>query len=223
MDGDWKTIKVRVTEPVPDILGRWAGYALYDLRSCLEHLAIIAARQHGCPIADLQWVKFPFSKDESGLNKMLFTSVKGRSPALSSLFGDRFTKKIVELKPYPAGNDFLWRFSRLANHDRHVEVVPASNTQGVIQGMGNVTIRNATLSGAAFILGGFSNLHDGIPIAGPMSLSGEFKHEGQLKVAAQICFGEATEFSAEPVVPILRKSVQMIRDIVQSVEAELNR
>lgn len=104
-----KLYRVRVTQQPP---ARWAtfiGDAIHNLRTTLDHLAWQLVEAGGGVPGE--WTYFPIFKDAKVMESTLEARMKGIRPEAIEV--------ARRLKPYPGGNDLLWRLHRLDIYDKH--------------------------------------------------------------------------------------------------------
>jgi hypothetical protein len=96
---------------VPTDLTLIAGDVIQNLRSALDHLAydLWAKESNGHGREDK--IYFPIDKDGPSYNR----NKAGRTQGISA----RSRGIIDSLRPYPGGNDNLWRIHALNNRDKH--------------------------------------------------------------------------------------------------------
>lgn len=118
-----RLLRAKLREPVPDSISLEVGEIIYQLRSTLDLLVTALARANGC---DGKGQMFPFAKDAAD-----FAGKQAQGKISQLPQKDRDT--IAGLKPYGGGDDFLWAFGKLANQDKHIDLIPCTaNTQGVL-------------------------------------------------------------------------------------------
>jgi len=217
-----KHFQLKATRPLPREIPRLVGYAIYDLRSALEHTAIIAARKNGC--TELRRIKFPFAKSDGELNDMLD---KGKS-ALRPLVGDEFADFLIAERPYPGGNDFLWGFGRLSNHDRHIEIIPIGNAAtptafGDIRSIGGSDGPRPGTAGIVF--GNPGDLQHGITVSigGPdATFTSTDGGEPNIGIASELCFRDTEAFEGKSVLNTLYEAHGLVPDIILRARALLS-
>jgi hypothetical protein len=98
------------------------GDVIQNLRSALDHLAydLWVKEANGRGRGDK--IYFPIDKDEASYNRSKVNKTQGISAQSLSI--------IDSLKPYPGGNDALWRIHTLNNRDKHRLLVTVGSSFG---------------------------------------------------------------------------------------------
>lgn len=213
-------VKLKALHPFPVEVARYFGYAIYDLRSSLELLATVMAKNAGCPDHLLKTINFPFGNSEQRIRKKLFEPRGKGTPALSDLWGEEFSHIVLGAKPYDGVQSHLYHFSRIANHDRHFEILPVGNVQttsATFKGIrvdGGIPRREGTIA----FMGGRGNIYEGIPISriGPNGSFAIENYDGEppFQITTEICFGETEFFEGEVVIEVLEQTILLIEDII---------
>lgn len=221
-----KHFQLKYVRPFPREIARYTGYALYDLRSALEHVAVTAARKYGC--VDLRHVNFPFASSERNLREILFIG-RGKREALQKFIGTEFAKFIADEKPYKGGNDFLWDLGRISNHDRHVEVIPISALASVsafrnISAFGGPDGRDRPGT-AGLVFDNPGNLEHGITVSigGPDAMFIlHDEDEPNIDIPTEIQFRNTETFDGQPVFETLHRAHKLVTDIIDRARIVLN-
>lgn len=109
-----RLLRAKLREPIPDSVPLEVGEIVYQLRSTLDLLVTALARANG---GDGKGQMFPFAKDATD-----FAGKQAQGKISQLLQKDR--QMIASLKPYGGGDDFLWAFGKLANQDKHIDLIP---------------------------------------------------------------------------------------------------
>ena len=105
--------KVKMTEPIPAVIGDLIGDIVGGLRSSLDHCCNTVAQLAGH--INPQNATFPFAASEDSMGEAL---------SLSSDLPEEIQSILLAFKPYRGGNDSLWALNELCHTDRHRMIVP---------------------------------------------------------------------------------------------------
>jgi hypothetical protein len=120
-DGSEDILKVRLTQPLPELLSGIAFDAVSNLRAALDRATLAAAVAAGRTGNTIE-AKFPFAISAGELKAR-----KGKWH-FKHIPGPIFDEIVTALKPYPGGNDSLWAVNKLCNIYKHEIVVPTVAT-----------------------------------------------------------------------------------------------
>jgi len=106
--------RIKVSECVPAHWSAIIGDIIHNLRSSLDLLATALVAANG---GSTKHTYFPFAKNPADFEpKVLRERMKGASPKAIT-----FAKR---LKPYPGGNEALWKLHALDLLDKHQAIIP---------------------------------------------------------------------------------------------------
>jgi hypothetical protein len=183
------------------------GEIIYHLRSSLDQIAVALARV-SVSKPNVRKIYFPSGDNIKGLVASRKANTKGIDTDL--------VKLMLRLKPYDGkrGNEALRSIFRLANIDKHLEIIPAANS-GQIQGISNFIIQNANTG--LLIGGGLISLYEGITIS-DLGQNGTIRPRNtnaQIQVSGQITFGNVSIYEGVPIVGKLHELVSLMQGILQ--------
>lgn len=220
-----KHFQIKYSFPFPrESAGRFIGYALYDLRSALEHMAVIAARVSNQ--VDIRQVNFPFAPTKKLLNERLYKEKSGRKP-LCHYVGQNFAQFIEDQEPCEDGNKFLWDFGKISNHDRHIEILPTTAnvmpvSYGKVVANGGVDGQNRTGTVAFVANAGNPEYGITISIGGPdATFSIGDSQSPDISTNTDVLFSGTQVFEGASVYQTVSASSKMIRRMIEEASVLL--
>jgi len=203
-----RSLKIKLANPLPDSTPLIAAELIYHLRSALDQMTVELARANG---TDDKGVFFPFAGDAKefyGVSTQ--RKIQKLAPADISA--------INALQPYKGGNDVLWALGRLSNLDKHIDLIPIGSVSR------NTYIRNATFiaDGGDLVIGAepCGRLDDGIAILSVGNTGRiDFECDTQIHVTGDVILGDVDFFKGWFLIPTLHQLVQLVDDIIQTIEA----
>ena len=221
--------KVRMTDPPPEMIHVLTAEIIYHLRSSLDQIAVRLAIMSNVSKGNLSKVYFPSGKgpkelvlDARGESRPRHrrrasagAGIKRKEGKIERLDAD-LVKLILRQKPYPGGDDDLYSIFRLANIDKHVELIPAAN-RGQLTGMQNFQSANCIV--AVMLTSGTSCLYDGIPISelGPDGTIAPLNSDAKIEVSGQIAFGNTNVFDGLPIAPVLNRLIGRVDRLRETI------
>ena len=205
--GDGKFVKIRLDPPPPEIMHVIAGEIIYHLRSTLDQIAVAFAR---LSLAKPNSSKVHFPTGEN------LPDFEGHCKIYLAGFDQDLADQIIGTKAYDGGCDTLRAVFRMANIDKHFELIPAG-ASGRLMGLEGFTIANAK---TGLIIGGaIQSLKDGIVISdlGPRGIFMPNKPKAQIHVAGCVTLGEAAIYNGKPLIPFLRSMIDKTTQVCASL------
>lgn len=200
-----RILKIKFVGQIPEEILLLVAEVVYHLRSSLDQLAVALARANGT--TNTSEVYFPFA----GSNEQFFTYRKPKRSLES--FSPEAASIISRLQPYKGGNDFLWGISRLANVDKHSDLVPIGT-------IGNLNVvQNLQIVGAkvGLLITGQNRLDEGIPISNLGTRGKITTTNGSLpnfQISGAVAFGNVDVFQGQPVTATLKQASLLVDRIV---------
>ncbi|MCF6113882.1 hypothetical protein [Mesorhizobium muleiense] len=191
-----KLAKIRLDASLPEDVHVITGEIIYHLRSSLDQIAVAFGRMSAAQ-PNVKNIYFPTGDNLTGFNADVASKLAGVDADL--------VQEIVGLKPYDGGDDTLRAIFRMANVDKHLELIPAS-TAGHLAGMNDFTIRGAW---TAFIIGGMESLKDGVIISDlfPEGTITPNNPDAKIRIAGDILLGNVSIYNGEQLLPFLDRLV----------------
>lgn len=116
---DYEIYRFKEREAIPVEWGAVVGDCIHNLRSALDLLANALVRENGGTLSD--YTAFPIGSSDTHFRTSAIKRINGASAAAI---------KLVEgLKPYPGGNDTLYRLHRIDIADKHLLLIPVAAAQ----------------------------------------------------------------------------------------------
>jgi hypothetical protein len=104
-----RVCRLRVYRPIPCRFAVIVGEIFHDLRSSLDQLICHLIRANGEQITNDS--AFPFSKSREGFESGRAIKIKGAATDVDRI--------VQEIKPYPGGNDALFKLHHASNSEKH--------------------------------------------------------------------------------------------------------
>lgn len=190
------------TAPAPQPVPLIIGDAIHNLHTTLDHIASDIAERAGL---NSNRVHFPKHETRDALEKSReFREIVQAAPNLSAVILD-------EIRPYKAGNYPLWALGKLDNVDKHKLLIP--------------TVAITKLTGLSAIDSNYNFLSDVtviIDAGGRMDIAG-FGRPSKItengKPSFDITFPKGSYFELEPIVPTLLQLTQLVKGVIDTLEA----
>lgn len=207
--------RVKIVECAPSAWSAIIGDIVHNLRSSLDLLATALVAANG---GSTKHTYFPFNRDKAEFeSKTLYDRMRGASP--------KALRFVNRLKPYPGGNESLWKLHQLDILDKHQAIIPvgAANKSTdpdlaayvTEKGEGFDQIR-ALFKAIPFFLRPADRqypMQDGaVLLICPVPEPGQSKPNP--KFTFEVAFGEGQIVDGEPVVATLHQFVQLVERIV---------
>lgn len=190
-----KIAKLTLDARPPEILHVLSGELVYQLRSSLDQMAVALARLSASK-PNPSVVHFPSGDGVKGFKASCRKNLKG--------FDCDFVKEVIRLRPYDGANELLRAVFRMANIDKHMELI-------AIGAVGNLsTLSNFNFYGCSIVISGPSDLHDGVTVA-EMTPDGRFEprnSDAKIEVAGQVTLGDVSVYHGRPLIPFLRAMLE---------------
>ena len=225
-DGDRRTFRVRIKEDPPPYLSTIVGDAVVNLRTALDYLIYQLLDANSQPITRYHY--FPIAENAEVFSKSYLRKIKG--------VGQTAEQLIASLKPYKGGNDLFFYLNELCRKDKHrLLVMLVINPSALALNLGDM-VKNmppihgtrpgysremdemaATLGGRFLVIHGGKTpclaLKDGdIVFSEPLDL----EHYQRTGFGFEIAFAQGEVLECQPVSTMLRQSLDLVRDTVQS-------
>lgn len=194
---------VKIVKPLPARIPGLALDAVKNLRSALDQLGYAIAIADG---KSGKHAHFPFGDTAA--------DVETRRGHRSKHIRKEIFDVMAAFKPYPGGNNALWRLNKLSNVSKHEDFVHAVlfTSEITYDGNGIVLVTDAPSTGT----------EDEIPIG--WIKDGAFRPYDKLKLAVSIRFNNIGNLSfKQPAITLLREFVRITDGIILGVEAEARR
>jgi hypothetical protein len=199
---EYEILKIRIEDPIPiDSFADSAHDAVTNLRSSLDSAGYALAEGSGR--SRLRSTGFSFANSAAELENQ----IKGRSKDIPEEIYPIFRA----YQPYRGGNDTLWALNEACNAHKH---------QGLVR------LDTGTRLGNIMLTGGLVNLFSP-PLWDSLKQEiecGTFfkgsKVEGNIEVGMFIAFDEIEVIGGEPVSRVLGYFVEIVEDIISTLEAE---
>ncbi len=192
-----KLAKLFLDADPPEIFHLIAGELIYQIRSTLDQIAVALARISAAR-PNPKNVHFPSGESAVGFKASCTSNLAGFDPD--------FVDHIENLKVYDGGNDDLRSVFRIANVDKHMEVI-AVGAAGNVSHISNFLIKDGE---TGLILGGTGNLKEGV-LFSDLGLHGTItpiNSNAQLRASGNIVIGNVPPFEGKPLVAFLRRLVE---------------
>lgn len=186
------------------------GEIIYHLRSSLDQIAVGFAKISLRKIK-LKEIYFPSSDGEKAFENDNSKTV-GIDPDL--------VKFLKRQNAYNGGNQLLWSIFKLANIDKHMELIPFQSHSNVFN-LPSLSVRNANVG---LILGNGGDIHKGIVISdlGPNGVIEITDPEAEIKAGGHIVFSNTTVCNGDKIGVTLHRQTVIVRRIIQEAQALLN-
>lgn len=185
------------------------GDAIHNLRTALDHAATAI-------VGSGDFVYFPFHERLENLVSSEGTIVCSKTKAIEGAVRDLGRFIVNEIKPYRAGNPFLWKLTKLDAIDKHKFLIPAiSLTSVTAYDLYDAENRNSIgqLTGTVGP-GGTVNL---------VGSTGQFKVRGKIEPTFQVLFTKETFFDGLPVVETLVNAANAVSETLRRIEEFIRR
>jgi hypothetical protein len=202
-DSSTKRHKIKMTEPVPDLLTNLSMEVIEALRSALDQVGFACAALAGKPNAKSAY--YPFA--DTGAE--LANTIKGRCKDLPSDIVSLFRS----FQPYKGGNDPLWAMNKIAN-TKHSALVPVGTAAG------GFFLKSGTISGGSIMFPSWDSAKHEM-IFGRTGPQGSFEYELEFTLA--IAFGDVPVLKGQPVPAVLDHLAGIVESILAATEAECRR
>lgn len=205
LTGQRESLKVRLHAIPDDEISLDVAEATYHLRSALDLLVCALALTNGA--ANTSGTYFPFTGDE---NEFKSSQSQGK---IKKLHPDAI-QMICDLKPYRGGNDLLWGLGKLANIDKHIQLIAIGNSRIGMQ-------YNFV---AHFQAGDVIRPPDTnwLPLDKEITLltypAGR-QLQGDVKIATDVAFGNIEVFEGEPLIAVMNQLSDLVGRIIGIFEA----
>jgi hypothetical protein len=188
-------------ERIRDNLALITGDCVHNLRSALdfvwsETLARIS------PGADAKYFKFPIVNDGQYLESVL------KDRKIDVLSPDLFRLMVAEIKPYKAGNTFLWSLHELDIIDKHRLLLPVVQSAGI----SGITVKNQSEE----ITGDTWSIDAPPPYRIDIPSTHQVKNEGKLTIS--ILFDDGTPLKGSEVSDTLSVFQRLVSEVVKLLE-----
>lgn len=208
-----KLVKVVLDARPPDVMQMLAAEAIYHLRSCLDQLMVALARASN-DAPGIRNIHFPTGDSVKGFETSFARNTVG--------LDEPFRELVYESRAYDGGNETLRRIFRLANTDKHIELLPISTGD-----ICNILLEQFTIEDAytAIVLAGGQRLDEGVVIADLMP-HGKFaprNDHAKLEIGVQIMIGEPDgNFAPAPLRTWMPDAVASVRQILRRARHHLD-
>lgn len=200
-----KLAKLKLDACSPEIIHVLAGELIYQLRSALDQIAVALAKMSASK-PNIKNVYFPCDDSVASYEKSCKKCLAG--------FDDDLIVKIKSTQAYNGGDDTLRAVFRMANIDKHLEIIPVG-ASGNVSGISNFIVNG----GGLIIDGRMVSLREGIVIS-ELSPEGTIAPKGpdsRITVAGQLVLGDVSIYEGQPVVPFLSKLTDKTRDVYNTL------
>lgn len=203
-----KLIRLTLQATPPELLHVIAGEFIYQLRSSLDQLAVACAR-----------MSFKNTRPE----KVYFPTGSGFKDYVRSCrsnlhnFDTELRKPIMKSRPYDGANENLRAVFRLANIDKHMELI-AFGAMGSLAELSHYEVYNCF---AGMVISGPGDLHKGVVIS-DLRPDGVFKPRGpeaKISARAHICISKVPSLEGKPLVLLFKKMLQEVEQVTDRLEA----
>jgi hypothetical protein len=216
-----KLAKVKLDAPPPEIIHVYSGEIIYHLRSALDQTAVAFARLSGGKARPKE-VYYPTGNSfKSFVNNCKSVAPKKPGQPIKLMgnlryFSPRLRRAILQTRPYDGANDSLRAVFRMANIDKHMELIAVS-ASGQLNGMINYTIRDANIG---IIMGESGNLNEGV-IFSDLTPNGAIEpksKDARLTARGEIVLGNVGIDSGKPLVTLLSTMIAAVESAHESFE-----
>ena len=214
-----KLAKIVLDARPPEIMHVIAGELIYQLRSALDQTAVAFARLSSGPTKPKQ-VHYPTGESWRDFKaKCCGVDKSGKLVGHLRHFDGDLRKAIMRTRPYNGGNETLRAVFRMANIDKHMELI-AIGASGGIRGMKDFNISGAHIG---LLIGPDGNLNEGVVFSDllPEGTITPKNAQAQIHVAGQVTLGDVSPYTREPLVPFLRSMVEEVGRVHARLEALL--
>jgi len=203
-----KLARIILDAAPPEIMHVIAGELIYQLRSSLDQLAVAMARM-SIAKPNPKKVKYPCGDRLSDFKAKCKRDLAG--------FDRDFVKEIIRTRPYDGANDTLRAVFRMANIDKHMELI-AMGTTGGFAGLADFKISGAF---AAFRLDGPGDLQRGVVFSDlfPEGTIEPTHPEAKINFTAEITVGDVGVYEGKGLIPFLRSMLEETRRVYERFEA----
>lgn len=187
-----KLVKIRLEAAVPEIIHVISGELIYQLRSALDQLAVAFARMSVLK-PNATNIYFPTGDNIRAFNASILKNLVDVDFDL--------VEKIRQTCAYDGGDEILRAVFRMANIDKHIEMIPAA-TSGQLSVLSHFTISGAH---TGLIIGVPGSLYDGVVISELMP-DGIFmpnNPDAKIHVDGQFMLGKASIYEGKPLISFL--------------------
>ena len=206
LDAQTGQYRISVTNKasLPVVVSLLLGDIIHNLRTALDHAATAIA-SNGSD------VYFPFHKDIINLITPDGVIVCGKAKLIEKAVPKLGMFIINEIKPYCAGNPFLWKLTKLDAIDKHKFLVPTIQVTSVTahdlyNSENNISIGQATgtvgAGGTVNVLGVFAKL----------------EIRGKIEPSFEILFGKDTFFEDQPIIETLFNISNAVSETLSRIE-----
>lgn len=203
-----RLVVLRFRKPIPDIIHLLVDETIHHLRSALDLLTVALARANGAQ--NVNSVYFPFAGDKTEFDA---ARTQRKIQALAPNVADM----IRDLRPYKGGNDLLWGLGRMANTNKHVDLISMGSSASIR------VFRNFKVTGGkvGFIVPPNSFRMDTGVVLSNLGATGTFEasqDKNDRQISANITFGDVDIVQGRQVVDTLNEMAQLADGIVQRFE-----
>ncbi|MDJ0279017.1 hypothetical protein QLH51_19735 [Sphingomonas sp. 2R-10] len=202
-----KLAKVKLDTPTPEIIHVLAGEIIYHLRSSLDQVAVAFARNSSGPTQPKN-TYYPTGDNFRSFVKSCkgFDRKKGRLTGNLRHFDTGLRKAVLRTRPYDGGNDQLRAVFRMANVDKHMELIAVA-VRGGINVMQNFTIKGAFVG---YMVNGPGNLGEGVVFSDLMPEGSITPNHPNAKITVRgkICLGGDGFYAGNELLPFLTSMVE---------------
>lgn len=201
--GDY-TISVSSKGGLPPQVLLLLGDIVHNLRTSLDHMATTI-------VGDGSHVYFPFHESRINLICAQGKIICGRTRLIEEAIPKLGRFIVEEIKPYKAGNPFLWPLTKLDAIDKHKFLIPAVNITSVTAHNLYDSEHNNWIEALSGTVGpgGIINI---------VGSTGKFEVRGKIEPAVEILFGEGTFFKDQPVIETLLNISNAVSETLRRVE-----
>lgn len=206
----YEIYRFREREAIPIEWGAIVGDCVHNLRSSLDLLANELVRHGGGTPGD--YTAFPIGSSETHFRTSAIKRLNGASAATIEC--------VMRLKPYPGGNEPLFRLHQIDIADKHVLLIPVAAAQRDFGVRNDIIMPGMeSLSPPIWGIGKAVNrkfpLKDGDELIAYRRGTGDgFEDKTEFKFGFEIAFGEGQIFDGDPVVPTLHQLVNFTERLI---------
>jgi len=185
------------------------GDIIHNLRSALDHIATAI-------VGNGNNVYFPFHQKLENLMSSDGTIVCRKTKDIEATICNLGRFIIAEIKPYEAGNPFLWKLSKLDAIDKHKFLIPAISLTSVTAFDLHDRKNNNRVGQATGTVGpgGKVNL---------IGSSSKYEVEGKIEATFEVLFTKETYFDEKPVIETLNKISKAVSETLSHIEGFIRR
>ena len=204
-----KLAKVKLDTPTPEMMHVLAGEIIYHLRSSLDQTAVAFARKSSGPTRP-NHIYYPTGENfKSFVNNCKgFDRKRNKFTGNLRYFDRDLRRAILRTRPYDGGNEPLRAVFRMANIDKHMELIAVA-VRGGINSMSYFTTQGAFVG---HMINGPGDLREGVVFSDlmPTGTITPNHPDARITVRGKISVGGDGPYAGSELLPLLAAMVEAL-------------